>query len=84
MKFKVGDKVSWKWLGRAIEGVVEDVFTAKVTRKIKTATITRNATAENPAYLVKSSAGNLALKLATELTKVTAAKKARAKPSMFE
>ena len=87
--FKIGAAVSWKWAGRAIEGTVEETFTSKVTRKIKTATITRNATAENPAYLVKSSAGNLALKLESELTKVTAASKAasakkkRSAPSMF-
>ena len=81
MTFKKGAKVSWKWVGRVIEGAVEDVFIEKVTRKIKTASITRNGTKENPAYLVKSDAGNLALKLGSELTPVKKSK--AAKPSMF-
>jgi hypothetical protein len=82
MSFKTGQKVSWKWAGREIEGTVEEMFTSKVSRKIKSATITRNATKENPAYLVKSRAGNLALKLESELTKV-AKTSAKATPKMF-
>ncbi len=68
MGFKVGAKVQWKWLGGTVEGVVEEVFTKKTVKTIKGKTITRNGTPEKPAYLVKSEAGNLALKLETELS----------------
>jgi hypothetical protein len=78
-------KVRWQWLGKNIDGVVEEVFTTKVTRTIKSKKITRNASAENPAYLVRSEAGNLALKLETEL-KLPEKKKTTARknsPKMF-
>ncbi len=81
MKFATGAKVSWNWAGRTIEGTVEDAFTSKVSRKIKNATITRNATESNPAYLLKSANGNFALKFESELTAVTRAKGPT--PSMF-
>jgi len=69
MKFKKGSKVQWKWLGRPIHGVVEECFTTPVTRLIKGKNIKRNGSAEKPAYLVRSDAGNLALKLESELAK---------------
>ncbi|MBL7556579.1 MAG: DUF2945 domain-containing protein [Bdellovibrionaceae bacterium] len=81
MKFKKGSPIQWRWLGNTIEGVVLEVFTKPVVREIKGKKIKRNGSAENPAYLVKSSAGNEALKLGTELT--AAAKDTRPKPKMF-
>lgn len=67
MKYKVGSKVQWKWLGSAIEGVVKEVHTQPVTKTIKGKSIKRNGSDKTPAYLVESVAGNLALKLETEL-----------------
>lgn len=84
-QFKKSAKVQWKWLGRPIDGVVEEVFKTSITKTIKGKKITRHGSDEKPAYLVKSEAGNLALKLETELfaaaktTKVTASK-----PKMFK
>ena len=63
MKYKVGTKIEWKWLGRSIQGIVKEVFTEPVTKTIKGKNIKRNGSVENPAYLVESSVGNLALKL---------------------
>ncbi|AHZ84613.1 hypothetical protein Bb109J_c1922 [Bdellovibrio bacteriovorus] len=65
--FKVHDKIQWQWLGRAITGTVEEVYLESVTRTIKGKKITRHGSPEKPAYLVKSDAGNEALKLHTEL-----------------
>ncbi len=65
--FAVGDPVEWRWMSYLIEGVVEEVFFAPVTRTIKGKNIRRNGSPEKPAYLVRSDAGNIALKLATEL-----------------
>ena len=83
--YKVGTKVQWKWLGKAILGHIEQVYLEKVTQTIKNKKIVRNGTPENPAYLVKSDAGNLALKLGSELTASpkTAAKSTSAKPKIF-
>ncbi len=75
MKFKVGAKIQWKWLGRAIQGVVKEVHLKPVTKVIKGKSIKRNGSEENPAYLVESSVGNLALKLGTEVSASAGASK---------
>jgi ribosomal 50S subunit-recycling heat shock protein len=66
-QFKVGDQVNWKWAGGVIKGQVEEVHLAPIERVIKGSKIKRNGSVEKPAYVVKSEAGNLALKLHTEL-----------------
>lgn len=66
--FKVGDKISWKWAGGLIKGQIEEVHFAPIELVIKGSRIKRNGSVEKPAYVVKSEAGNIALKLHTELT----------------
>lgn len=68
-KFRKSSRVTWKWLGGTVEGKVEQVFHESITKEIKGKKITRHGTKEKPAYLVRSEAGNLALKLETELSK---------------
>lgn len=65
--FKINQSVQWKWLGRRIAGQVQEIYFESVTKLIKNKRIKRNGSIENPAYLVKSKAGNLALKLHSEL-----------------
>lgn len=84
MKFKIGSKIQWKWLGRAINGVVKEVHTKSVTKTIKGKAIKRNGTKEVPAYLVEAESGNLALKLETELVAAKRSSKSEtSKPKMF-
>lgn len=64
---KVGDKVTWKWMGREIKGVVVEIHFAPIEKQIKGKIIKRLGSVEKPAYLVESEAGNFALKLITEL-----------------
>lgn len=64
-------RVEWTWAGSIIHGVVEEVFTESVTKTIKGKKITRHGSPDKPAYLVRSEAGNLALKLATEVRQTT-------------
>lgn len=71
MAYRVGAKVKWAWYGSFIHGRVEEVFHETVTKTIKGKKITRRGSQETPAYLVKSEAGNLALKLQSELEKDT-------------
>ena len=80
-KYKVNSKVQWPWVGRAILGQVEEIFFDTVKKEIKGKKITRHGSKENPAYLVKSDAGNLALKLESELKPIEA--KLKSKVKMF-
>ncbi len=80
--FKIGDKVQWQWLGRAINGVVKEVHTKSISKVIKGKSIKRNGSPQKPAYLVESEAGNLALKLQTELSK-SSSQSSRPTPKMF-
>jgi hypothetical protein len=64
---KVGQKVKWKWMGRFILGEVVEIHSEVTVKEIKGKLIKRNGSNENPAVLVKSNAGNLALKLQSEL-----------------
>ena len=66
--YQIGNKVTWKWAGGVIKGQVEEVHFAPIERVIKGSKIKRNGSVEKPAYVVKSEAGNIALKLHTELT----------------
>lgn len=79
--FKKNDKVQWNYLGRAVLGTVEEVYKESVTKTIKGKKITRHGSADKPAYLVKSEAGNIALKLESEIKKITKAKTSA--PKMF-
>lgn len=55
-------------MGRSIMGTVEEVHFNPVIKEIKGKMIKRNGSVDRPAYLVKSTAGNFALKLHRELT----------------
>lgn len=67
--YRKGQKVSWSWGNGTAEGKIEEKFTGKVTRKIKGKSITRDADADNPAYLVVQEDGAKALKSESELSK---------------
>jgi hypothetical protein len=66
---KKGDAVEWKYGKGKGEGKVEQKFTDAVTKTIKGKEITRKATDEKPAFLVKQEDGAKALKSRTELKK---------------
>ena len=65
--YKKNSKVFWKWAGGIIHGTVEEIFEGPIEKEIKGKKIKRTGSVEKPAYLVKSEAGNFALKLHTEL-----------------
>jgi hypothetical protein len=67
MSYKPRDKVAWQWAGGVVIGIVEEVFFTSVVKEIKGKRIVRHGKPEKPAYLVKSEAGNFALKLESEL-----------------
>lgn len=67
---RVGDHVSWSWGQGTGTGKVAERFTAKVTRQIKGSEITRNASDDEPAYLIEQEDGDRVLKSASELARV--------------
>jgi hypothetical protein len=83
-QFKKGSKVGWKWMGRIIEGTVDEVFLESVSKTIKEKKITRHGSVEKPAYLVISEAGNKALKLESELLASSPKVKSSSSPKMFK
>ena len=82
-KISVGERVQWQWMGRTIAGTVKEIYYEAVLKKIKNKAIKRNGTKENPAYLVESEAGNVALKLQSELQLAAKENTKSAKPRMF-
>ena len=66
---KKGDTVTWKWGKGIAKGMIIETFTAKVTRHIKGADVTRNASPDDPAHLIEQEDGDHVLKSASELDK---------------
>jgi hypothetical protein len=64
----IGDEVTWKWGNGTGTGTVKERFTEKITRTIAGSEITRNASEEEPAYLIAQDDGAQVLKSASELS----------------
>lgn len=67
--YKKGDTVSWTWGSGTATGTVQESFTDKVTRTIKGKEITRDASTDEPAYLIEQEDGDRVLKSASEIKK---------------
>ena len=67
MAISVGDKVSWSWGNGTGTGTVKQVYTDKVTKTIKGNEVTRDATEDEPAYLIEQDDGDRVLKSVTEV-----------------
>lgn len=70
-RFGKGSKVEWNWSTGTGAGKVTEVFTDRVTRKIKGKEITRNASEDEPAYLIEQDDGDRVLKSHSELRKAS-------------
>ena len=66
---KKGDAVSWSWGSGTAKGKVAEVFHDRVERRIKGKMVTRNASREEPACLIRQEDGDEVLKSASELTR---------------
>ncbi|WP_341210983.1 DUF2945 domain-containing protein [uncultured Limimaricola sp.] len=69
MSHSEGDKVKWSWGNGTGTGTITKVYTRKITRKIKGAEITRNASEDDPAYLIEQDDCDEVLKGASEISK---------------
>ena len=64
----VGDKVQWSWGNGTGEGKVTERFTEKVTRTIDGTEVTRNASDDDPAFMIEQEDGDRVLKSGSELS----------------
>lgn len=68
-EFQKNQSVQWNFGSGVGKGKIKDAFESKVTRTIKGSEVTRNATPEEPAYLIEQDNGDEVLKSQSELTK---------------
>ena len=66
---KKGQKVHWKWGEFEAEGKVEEKFTQPISKTIKGTEVKREASKDNPAWLIKQEDGSKVLKSEKELKK---------------
>jgi hypothetical protein len=66
---KKGETVHWKWGKHEAEGKIKERFESPVTKKIKGSEIKRNASKEEPAYLIEQKDGDEILRSESELKK---------------
>lgn len=64
----IGDVVEWNWGSGTGSGKVTERFTSEVTRTIDGTDVTRNASDDEPAYLIEQDDGDEVLKSASELS----------------
>lgn len=67
--FSEGTKVKWNWGEGTAFGLVETVYTEKVTRTIKGNEVTRKASDDEPSYYIKQDDGDAVLKSHSEIEK---------------
>ena len=69
MSYNEGTKVSWEWGSGTATGKVVERYTEKVTKTLKGSEITRDASDDEPAYLIEQEDGDQVLKSHSELSK---------------
>jgi hypothetical protein len=67
--FNEGDNVKWKWANGHGMGKIKKEYTSDVTKTIKGNQVKRNASANDPAYLLVQEDGCEVLKSGSELMK---------------
>ena len=69
MKYQKGQKVKWSWGDGEAEGKIQQSYTQKVTKTIKGTEVVRNASEDDPAYLIEQEDGDEVLKSESEIEK---------------
>ena len=67
--YQTNTKVEWDWGDGTAEGYVRKVFREETTQIIKGAKVTRNASGDDPAYLIEQQDGDKVLKQHSEVRK---------------
>ncbi|MBY6200194.1 DUF2945 domain-containing protein [Maritalea mobilis] len=67
MRFSVGDRVKWNWGNGEGTGEIVERFDSDVTHQIKGTEVSRNASKDEPAFMIEQDDGARVLKSCTEL-----------------
>ncbi len=67
MSLSTGDRVAWSWGNGTGTGIIKQIYTDTVTKTIKGTDVTRNATDDDPAYLIEQKDGDRVLKSSSEV-----------------
>ena len=67
--YDTGTQVEWEWGDGTGTGKVKESYTEKVTKTIKGTEVTRDASEDEPAYLIEQEDGDEVLKSHSELSK---------------
>lgn len=67
--FSEGDKVTWNWGNGTASGRIVEKYVSEVEKTLKGTSVKRNASEDDPAYLIEQDDGDQVLKSGTELTK---------------
>jgi len=70
MAFQTNTRVQWNWGEGTGSGYVREVFRDRVTRTLEGTDVTRNASDDDPAYLIEQDDGAEVLKSHNELSQV--------------
>lgn len=65
--YETGTRVEWDWGRGTAQGFITETFTQPVARTLKGAHVKRNASEDNPAYLIRHDSGSDVLKSHSEL-----------------
>ncbi|MBW7056926.1 DUF2945 domain-containing protein [Paracoccus bogoriensis] len=66
---RVGTTVEWNWGNGKGRGKIAQIFRKDVTRTIKGSSVSRKASADDPAYLIRQDDGGEVLKSRSELSR---------------
>ena len=69
MSYSEGDEVKWNWGNGTGTGKVTKKYTQKITKTIDGSEVTRDASDDEPAYLIEQDDGDEVLKSGSELSK---------------
>ncbi|MEL7543608.1 MAG: DUF2945 domain-containing protein [Pseudomonadota bacterium] len=69
--YQTGTKVEWDWGNGTGTGKITERFTDDVTRTIKGSEVTRNASDNDPAYMIEQDDGDRVLKGHSEIRKAS-------------
>lgn len=67
--YPANTEVEWDWGNGTAKGKIQEKFTEKVSRQIDGNEVTRDASEDNPAYMIEQDDGQRVLKKHSELRK---------------
>ena len=67
--YAINTEVEWEWGNDSAAGNIREKFTSDVERTLKGSSVKREASENDPAYLIEQDDGSKVLKCHSELTK---------------